>query len=764
MAQPLKILLVEDNPDDAGLVERELCRSGFEPQIRRVDTEADFRRQLDGEFDLILSDFHLPGFTGLQALALLKARPELETPFILVSGTLGEETAVQAIKLGATDYIIKDRLARLGSAVVRALGEGASRREAAKAEQARRLFRLLTEESIDTLEVVEPATGRYLDVNLAGPRELGCTREEYLALRVCDVETSVTAATWPDMVRRIREAGSIRGEGTHRRKDGTEFPTEYNAKWVRLDRDYIVAVIRDISLRRRAEQDLRESEERFRQLAENIHEVFWIVNAAKDQMLYVSPAYEAIWGRTCASLYAAPRNWIEAIHSDDRHRVELAWTEPSGDGTYEAEYRIVRQDGTERWIRDRGFPVRNAAGEIERMVGLAEDVTESKRLNEQFLRAQRMEAIGTLAGGIAHDLNNILAPMLMAPELLRPSIVRENDRRMLDLIEQSARRGANVIRQLLTFSRGMGGERVPLQLRHLIKEMTGIMRETFPRDIEVAESIASELLPVVGDPTQLHQVLMNLCVNARDAMPGGGRLKVAAKNVELTEAEVRIHAPSPPGFYATISVTDSGHGIPTEIITRIFDPFFTTKPPSQGTGLGLSTVLGIARSHNGFVTVESAPGRGTAFTVYLPATQSAAGSTVAVAGSALPVGGGESILLVDDEAAIRTALRLILERQNYAVFTAGDGAEALAIFLKQPEVIRLVLTDLMMPVMGGSNLIRALREVSPTLPIIAISGVTDQANHVELTDLGVNQILEKPCGPAQLLEAIRTQMAPRDPR
>jgi PAS domain S-box-containing protein len=634
MAEPLNVLVVEDNPDDAELIARELHKAGFDLSWRRVDTEAGYLEALGEGIDLILSDFRMPTFGGLRALGLLKERG-LEIPFILISGTIGEETAVEAMRLGASDYLLKDRLGRLGPAAVQALRAGRMRRE-----------------------------------------------------------------------------------------------------------------------RRQAEEALRQSEERFRELAENIHEVFWMSDPHKRQILYISPAYERIWGRTCASLYAAPSTWLDAVHPADRSRIAEAVATRQPAGTYDEEYRIRRPDGTERWIRDRAFAVRGPDGAIQRIVGVAEDTTEAKRLREQFLRAQRMEAIGTLAGGIAHDLNNILAPVLMVPGLLKDSAKTEEERRLLDLVEKGARRGSNIIRQLLTFSRGAGGERIPVQLRHLCKEMADLMRETFPRDISIETGGGRDLWPVRGDPTQLHQVIMNLCVNARDAMPNGGRLTLALANTRLDQAAVAGHPAVAPGPFVEIKVSDTGAGIAPENIERIFDPFFTTKPLTKGTGLGLSTVLGIVRSHNGFVTVSSAVGKGTDFAVYVPAVPDAEGVRSGPDAEAPSRGRGELILVVDDEEPVRTATSLLLQQYGYRVVVASDGARALEEFRRANGAIRLVVTDVMMPVMGGIALIRELRAIEPGIRVLATSGLTDQANHSELNAVGVGGIVEKPCCPNDLLAAI----------
>lgn len=544
----------------------------------------------------------------------------------------------------------------------------------------------------------------------------------------------------------VRKDGSIRhvlsaGEMLHGLEDGRTLR--------------FVGTVHDVTERVRAETALRESEERFRAVVENIREVFWMRDVKHGRFLYVSPNFEQVWGRPAEELLARPAVWLELVHPEDKARVEANLERVTTTGLFDDEYRIVGPDGAMRWIRAKAFPVTNEAGEVVRSVGVAEDVTERKTLEAQFLRAQRMEAIGTLAGGIAHDLNNILSPMLMAAGLLKEGSSDPRARDMLSMVETSARRGADIIRQLLTFSRGAGGERLPIGVQHLAKEMCAIIRETFPREIALEANIGRDLWPVVADVTQLHQVLVNLTVNARDAMPHGGRLMLSAQNVTLGESDRRLHETAKPGPYVLVTVRDTGTGIAPEIMDRIFDPFFTTKDVEKGTGLGLSTVLGIVRGHGGFVTVESTVGEGSAFHVYLPALPAAVAERRATAAPPVPVGGGELVLVVDDEESIRAATRRVLEGHNYRVITASDGKEAVSRFLQEREHVRLVLTDLMMPQMSGGSLVRALRLIEPTLRVIATSGL--ESAGAEMTELGV-VILPKPCGPSQLLAAVRAAL------
>jgi nitrogen-specific signal transduction histidine kinase len=385
---------------------------------------------------------------------------------------------------------------------------------------------------------------------------------------------------------------------------------------------------------------------------------------------------------------------------------------------------------------------------------VAEDITDRKQLEEQFLHAQRMEAIGALASGVAHDLNNILAPILIVAGLLKETAITANDREMLSMIEQSGHRGAGIVRQLLTFSRAnVGAERITVQPKHLVHDMTQIMRETFPRNITIVESVPRDLRMVTADPTQLHQVIMNLCVNARDAMSQGGTLTLEGSNVDVG-AESPVDPSLPPGAYIRLKVEDTGHGIPPAIIHRIFEPFFTTKDIGKGTGLGLSTAFGIVKSHGGVMHVRSEPGRGTAFLVYLPA---AAEPDAVVVTETLPSRGHghkELILVVDDEASIREALRSLLELQGYRVLTAESGEDAIKACIRHQGAIRLVVTDMMMPGMDGLDLIRALRVLHPSIRIIASSGLDQAMNRAELNSLGVAELVDKPFTPVLILNAV----------
>src|ERR1035437_7366342 len=464
-------------------------------------------------------------------------------------------------------------------------------------------------------------------------------------------------------------------------------------------------LVRD-EVRREGEKPLLESEQRFRQLTENIDEVFGITDPIKGALVYVSPARERIWGRSCASFYAAPQDWAEAIYPEDRERIRAAARTKQLRGEYDEVYRICRPDGAVRWIHERAFPVRNEAGVIYRVVGVAQDITEKKALEARFFRAQRLESIGTLASGVAHDLNNILAPIMMAAPIIRQSKSPATTEKMLATIESSVLRAAKLVRQLLSFGRGVEGEKNQLLMGAVLKEMITIAEQTFPKNITLVSEVVPGLQPVLGDPTQMHQVLLNLCVNARDAMPQGGTLSLKAENARVDSASADLKSGAKPGDYVKVSVTDTGTGMTPAVIDKIFDPFFTTKEPGKGTGLGLVTVLGLVKAHGGFITLQSEAGKGSTFQVYFPATPKVE-TAVPFAQAALPPPGhGELILVVDDEENKRDAIRGILLQGGYTVVLAEDGVEGIARFAMAQNEIKLLITDLDMPNMDGVTAIR----------------------------------------------------------
>lgn len=887
MKTPLRVLIAEDSADDAELTVRELRRAGYEPAWKRVEVEAEFLAGIKELPDVILSDYSMPHFNGLRAADLLR-ESGLSIPFILISGTVGEDVAVEAMKHGATDYLLKDRIARLGSAVQRALEQHRLLAERERAERSLALFRTLIDRSIDGIEVIDPETGRFLDINETTCRRLGYSRDEMLAMTVMDIDTvAVSPATWSQHVAEIRRTGFRTIEGQHQRKDGSIFPIEISVRYVTLDRDYLIAAVRDITERRQAEQALRESErrfremlenveliamtldkngevtfcndhllqltgwkreevigkdwftrfipqrdkalkslffdniaagtvphhhenpimtkdgrlrqivwnntalrdaaghftglasigedvterkrteqalheseEKFRQLAENINEVFWMTDPAKNQMLYVSPAYEKIWGQSCHSLYASPQNWLASIHPEDRERLLQAAVTKQKRGDYDETYRIIRPDGAIRWIHDRAFPISNAAGEVYRLVGTAEDITENRQLEEQFRQSQKMEAFGQLAGGVAHDFNNILAVIQLQAGMLR----EEQDlppahRDFATEIEKAAERAANLTRQLLLFSRRQKMQPRELNLNEVVTNITKMLNRILGEDIRMQVRYWPQPLFVHGDAGMLDQILMNLAVNSRDAMPNGGRLTIEVSTMEFDALNVLQSPRARTGTFACLAVTDTGSGIPPEVLPQIFEPFFTTKDVGKGTGLGLATVFGIVQQHHGWIDVHSDVGLGTIFRIYLPLSPANGKTEAPDTGSRSVPGGNETILVVEDELQLRALIKQSLSRLGYQVLEAEHGSKALDLWRRHKNQIHLVITDMVMPGgMSGRELGEKLLHERPDLKIIYTSGYSPDLFAKDFEIREGDNFLTKPFQVHKLAETVRARL------
>jgi PAS domain S-box-containing protein len=541
-------------------------------------------------------------------------------------------------------------------------------------------------------------------------------------------------------------------------------PDAFNPKEIELlaelanDLAYGIGALRHRVQRKRAEEALRVEERRYQTLAE-ISPAGIFRADAHGQTTYVNPRLCQITGLSAKDALGA--GWLRAVHPQDREQVVQGWREAVQDlRNSTADYRFVHPDGTVVWVMGQAVPEKDDTGRVVGYVGTITDVTEKKQLESRLLRSQRLESVGRLASGIAHDLNNILAPMLMSAPVLREAIQDPDLRQLVDTIESSAVRGAGVIRQLLTFGRGLEGERVPVQLKSLVQDMCSIIRETFPKNIIAARETPAGAWLVRGDATQLHQILMNLCVNARDAMPDGGTLTLELENVEVNEAVASLNPGASPGRYVALSVTDTGTGISPENLDKIFDPFFTTKEVGKGTGLGLSTVIGIVKSHAGFIQVNSRMEQGTQFKIYLPACETSKDGEKKLKPGPLPQGRGELVLLVDDEESIRQVARQALERHGYRMIEASDGTQGLSQYTQHQSEVRLVITDLAMPFMDGPALIRALRRLNPQARIIAMSGHQSKIHVGHLPPKSVQALLTKPFTAAELLQTLKQVLHP----
>lgn len=489
----------------------------------------------------------------------------------------------------------------------------------------------------------------------------------------------------------------------------------------------VVLVFRDQTAERVAANKLRESEEQFRLIAENIPDMIVVLDTG-GRRIYNNPSYEAILGDPTALVGT---DSFQEIHPEDRGKIKHIFEESVKAGAgQQTEFRLLSKDGDVRIIESKGGVIQDEQGKVSQVVVVSRDVTEKKKLEEQMLRTQRMESIGLLAGGIAHDLNNVLAPIMLSLNIIKKKVTDKKTAKLLETVEASAQRGADLIKQVLLFSRGLEGEHTPVQIRHIIDEVEKVIKQTFPKSISLKIDAPKDLRHIPADVTQIHQVLMNLCINARDAMPDGGTLEIGAKNITIDEQYTKMNIEAKPGTYVQVTVSDTGAGIPPEIIGKIFDPFFTTKEQGKGTGLGLSTVYSIIKSHGGFVNVYSEEGRGTIFKVYLPAKETEE-DVIMKEKYKVPGGNGELILVVDDEKAVRAITQTTLEANGYKVLTAADGVEAVALYEEHRQDIDLILMDLTMPNMDGYAAIRAIKKRNPKTLVVVMSGLVQNEKLVK---------------------------------
>ena len=862
--------------------------------------------------------------------------------------------------------------------------------EAKQSQDSLALFRSLLDRSPDAIEVIDPQTGQFLDVNETGCKRLGYSREELLSMNVSSVDNGKQPLSWPNAVAAVMRNDFVMLESRHRRKDGSTFPVEVYTRYIDLNQGYVVAMVRDItdrkesearfrllvdsnaqgvffwnikgeileandaflglvgysrqdlidglinwvtltppeyvyldqialeemtvqshctpfekeyirkdgsrvpillgaatfgdnpkegvcftldlSDRKKAEKEVRFNELRYRSLVEATSQIVWNTPAS-GEFVVEQPNWSAFTGQSFEELRGW--GWLNAIHPDDREETARVWSAAVQTRLpYEVEHRVRTPDNSYRNMSVRAVPildddksirqwigvhkditerkqaelrimeqaelldktrdaimVRDLEGTIlfwnkgaERMYGwtideavgrkavkllhvnpekfyeannlviqrgewngelqhfnsagkeltiearwtlvadragvpksvlaINTDITERKQIEHQFLRAQRMESVGTLAGGVAHDLNNILAPILMSIQILKLTATDSETISILKTIETSAKRGADIVRQVLSFARGLESQRIEVQPKHLLGDLDSIIRGTFPKNIQVEISVPQDIWTIEGDPTQIHQILLNLSVNARDAMPNGGTLAVSVENCILDEHYSAMNLQAEPGRYVVINVTDTGSGMPRRVIDKIFEPFFTTKELSKGTGLGLSTVMALVKSHEGLINVYSEVGRGTTFKVYLPAMDNSSDTPLVADVSQLPRGNGQTVLVIDDEASILTITSQTLQAFGYKSLTAVDGADGVAIYAQNVNEIAVVITDMNMPVMNGMAAIRALLRVNPKVKIIAASGLNVNGDAEKLAEMGVTNSLVKPYTAETLLSAL----------
>jgi PAS domain S-box-containing protein len=865
MNLPLRVLLVEDSPTDAALIEDELRSSGLNPRITRVETETEIRTELLRNPDIVMADYSLPGFTAIDVLGWFK-QSGVDVPFILVSGTIDTETAVASMRQGATDYILKRNLTSLRGAIYRAIEANKTQRAKRAAEEKVIFLAHMLNLAQDAIIVCDFDRSRIHFWNTGAQKLYGWTADEVMGRNI-DQFLSSDDETACAMIKGLLRDGEWSTETFRVLRDGRKIAINERASLARDSEGQPTAILfihHDITERKRAEEQIRRQESLIRETGKVARIGSWEVNAL---------TCEVFWTSEVTRIFGLPPDaainmelGMTVFRGEDFRKLESALKAAIQDATpYDLELEITAADGTEKWVRTVGHPVvenekvvkvhgimqdiseqkraadqlreqarlldlttdailvsdfetgqiiywnqgaermhgwaakevlgkqfselllldepvahdiirhvsvngewngelrertrdgreitvnsrvtlvRDAIGKPKSLLSIHTDITDQNILKAQFLRAQRLESVGTLASGVAHDLNNILSPIILAAPLLHGDLPPDVRKVIVQTINTSARRGVDIVRQVLMFARGMKGRRQPVNCRRLIDEIASIAEETFPKSITIRAEAQPGLWPALGDSTQLQQILLNLTINARDAMPNGGTLSISARNFAIDESFASMTPGASVGNHVLLEVSDTGVGIARNIIDKIFDPFFTTKESGSGTGLGLSTLVGIVKNHGGFVSVDSEIGQGATFKVFIPATEKTSeDESIAEPTTQIPEGKGELVLLVDDEPNIRIVAETILKNAGYRVLLAADGTEAIAQYAEHRTEIAVVITDAVMPYLGGASLTRALRKLDPGIKVIGTSGHSDDQPANELKALGLHSFLTKP--------------------
>ena len=607
-----------------------------------------------------------------------------------------------------------------------------------RSERSERLYSESFLSSPVPISLNEFSTGRVIDTNEAYTRLTGWSRSEMRGIEV-NVRNIATQEERDRVHDRLAAERVLRDVPvTIKHKNGDTRDALLSAVLVELDGvPHAVTTVVDVTDQRRAESAVHESEARFRDLAETIDEVFWLTSPYRDETHYISPAFERVWGLPCEKLYASPLAWLEAVHPEDRAR---AMADAMTLAATQIDFRIVRPDGKVRWIHNRSFPVRDEAGAIVRMAGVAVDITDHKKLEEELQQAQKMESLGRLAGGVAHDFNNVLAVISTNGSILGELLDEDGEpREILGEIEHAVQRASGLTLQLLAFSRKQRIEPVVLELNTVVRDTQKMLRRMIGEDIVLETSLEPDLAHVRIDAGQLVQVLMNLAVNARDAMSDGGKLALTTRNVPGPWPKVEL------------AVTDTGCGMSPEIAARMFEPFFTTKGVGKGTGMGLAVVHGIVQQAGGYIDVETSEDAGTTFRIFLPAVDAPLGEQTAA--KPVQMRGVESVLVVDDDPHVRSATTRALRSKGYRTVDAADGATALRMLTSGR--FDLLVTDVVMPGMNGRELAEAARVSLPALKVLYTSGYTDDEVVARGVMRGEVALLEKPFRADALASKVR---------
>jgi PAS domain S-box-containing protein len=766
MGIPLQALIIEDSEDDALLLVRELERGGYIVTHERADTADGMIEALENRnWDIVFGDYSMPRFSGTDALRILREKG-FDIPFIFVSGTMGEEIAVSAMQSGAQDYIVKGNFRRLIPAIERELRDAEVRKVRLQLirglRESEERYKVLAEAARDIIFIIDRGQKiRY--INDFGASQQGRTPEEVIGKSIGELlSPDVALRQKPDLAA-VFDTGK---DAFHELKipdpAGREIWGEAHLTPLRNNAGEIYAVLgimRDITKRKKAEEALRRSEERFKRLVESVTNYIYTVKieGGKASSTKHGPGCFAVTGYMSDDYDDDPGLWLRMVHEADRPAVaEQANRMLIGGEVKPLEHRILHKNGSIRWVRNAPVPRRDELGKVTAYDGLITDITQRKKLEEQLSHAQKMEAIGLLAGGIAHDFNNILGAIIGFGNIIDMKTKDDDPNKVfLKEILDAGDRATNLAKSLLTFSRKQIIELKSQNLNDIVKGVEKFLWRIIGEDIEIKSTLASEELTVMVDRGQIEQVLMNLATNAKDAMPGGGSFFLTTGALRIDGDYVKRHGYGEPGKYALLTVTDTGSGMDDETRERIFEPFFTTKDIGMGTGLGLSLVYGIIKQHDGFINVYSETLQGTTFKIYLPLINIEAIPDDGISVSAYPEGGSETLLVAEDDPVLRRMTADILGKFGYKIITAEDGEDALGKFMENKEEIRLLVLDVIMPKKNGKELYDEIKKIKPSIRVIFLSGYTSDLMHKKGILRETMDLLLKPVSPKVLLKKTR---------
>jgi PAS domain S-box-containing protein len=761
MAAPLRVALIENSSADAELKLHELKHAGFQCRPRIFSSRADFLAHLEQfPFDVVLADYQLSGWTGMDAFLALRQAGH-DVPFILVSGSLGEEVAVDCIKQGVTDFVLRDCLPRLPLAVARALEEKALRHarnlmlETHRRSEANSL--LLFSHNPLPMWVLHWDNLQFLQVNDAALSHYGYSRLDFLEMHAADLHPIDEV---PQLLGAFQQGFPPRQQARqwhHCRKDGSVIDVEMVLQRMEYSGNAAALVVaQDITVRKRAEEE----RQKFFTLVENSRD-FIAVADLEDNVEYVNPAGRAMLGIESPDAVIGTHSLDYVIPEDLPLVYETILPALKEVGHWSGELRFRdRVTGQARPMDFVGFQVKEPqTGNVRYIATVSRDNTERRALEQQLRHAQKFEAIGQLAGGIAHDFNNVIGAILGWAELGKEQAAAGGPPLLtyFEKICTQCDRVTALVWQLLAFARRQILEPRSLSLNQSTQEVLNLLDKVIGKDIEIRTILAQDVCAVRADPTQVEQVLMNLCINSRDAMPNGGVLTIETRNAEFTAEQCRSVPGLKPGNYAELRVSDTGIGMSAAVRERIFEPFFTTKGTGKGTGLGLATVFGIVKQHNGYILVESETGQGSVFRLFFPADE-----TLEKSNPIHPVieneavrGGSETILIADDHDGIREMAEAALTAQGYEVLLARDGEEAVDLFSHRRNDISLILFDVIMPRMSGPQAYAAITALKPGISVIFATGYSNELGALaEIADRGVT-ILRKPYSPSLLCRKVR---------